>query len=261
MPKCVSDKQLLANRRNARHSTGPRTPQGKARASRNPLKHGLLAKDLLQTADTAEDRAEFDAILDDLLTEFQPRGLVEEALVERVATAYWRLRRAQRFEFGAIRASQPPDSTAERLQNARAAVARAEQQLAGLRRAAELFAKPDDQLTPDEQAEILLAHPFAQGIDELFGVSPLPYLREQLPQCLAQHQQHLDDCRAQLRAAQEQAAQAAPPRPLLASLPGPASVLSLVRYENMLDRQIHRALSELRRRKVPQRGTTRKKSC
>lgn len=37
----VSDKQLAANRRNAKRSTGPRTPAGKSTASRNALRHGL----------------------------------------------------------------------------------------------------------------------------------------------------------------------------------------------------------------------------
>jgi hypothetical protein len=36
-----SDKQIEANRRNARKSTGPRTAAGKARASRNSRKHAL----------------------------------------------------------------------------------------------------------------------------------------------------------------------------------------------------------------------------
>jgi len=36
--------QILANRRNARRSTGPRSPEGKALVARNPIKHGLLAR-------------------------------------------------------------------------------------------------------------------------------------------------------------------------------------------------------------------------
>jgi len=39
----TTDKQTAANRRNAQESTGPITPVGKAKASRNSLKHGLLA--------------------------------------------------------------------------------------------------------------------------------------------------------------------------------------------------------------------------
>jgi hypothetical protein len=37
----ASQKQIEANRRNARKSTGPRSASGKKRASRNALKHGL----------------------------------------------------------------------------------------------------------------------------------------------------------------------------------------------------------------------------
>jgi hypothetical protein len=37
----TTQRQIAANRANARKSTGPRTEQGKARASRNALSHGL----------------------------------------------------------------------------------------------------------------------------------------------------------------------------------------------------------------------------
>ena len=39
----TSDSQAAANRANAKKSTGPRTRGGKARASRNALRHGLWA--------------------------------------------------------------------------------------------------------------------------------------------------------------------------------------------------------------------------
>ncbi|MHC4445109.1 MAG: hypothetical protein ACYTA5_21125 [Planctomycetota bacterium] len=43
----ISEKQLQANRQNAKKSTGPKTPEGKARSSQNALKHGLLARQIL----------------------------------------------------------------------------------------------------------------------------------------------------------------------------------------------------------------------
>jgi hypothetical protein len=40
-PKVTSAKKVAANRRNARKSTGPKTANGKHRASRNAMRHGL----------------------------------------------------------------------------------------------------------------------------------------------------------------------------------------------------------------------------
>jgi hypothetical protein len=40
----ISQRKLIANRLNAQKSTGPKTPLGKFRSSRNGLKHGLYSK-------------------------------------------------------------------------------------------------------------------------------------------------------------------------------------------------------------------------
>ncbi|MBM5786978.1 MAG: hypothetical protein FJ373_03975, partial [Pelagibacterales bacterium] len=40
----VSIKRIEANRRNAKHSTGPKTATGKFKSSRNSIKHGLQAR-------------------------------------------------------------------------------------------------------------------------------------------------------------------------------------------------------------------------
>lgn len=99
-----TDKQIAANRRNAALSTGPRTESGKAIACRNSLKHGLLAKEIvIDAGEGAESQDEFNAVLLDLQAQFDPQGPLEEMLVEKIAVAYWRLRRAHRYEVGLIR--------------------------------------------------------------------------------------------------------------------------------------------------------------
>lgn len=100
----VSEKQLAANRQNALKSTGPQTAQGKEIASRNSLKHGLLAKNAVITeGEGAEDQQAFDALLADFIGEFNPVGSLEEMLVEKIAVCYWRMSRANRYEVGVLR--------------------------------------------------------------------------------------------------------------------------------------------------------------
>lgn len=102
----IANKQIAANRKNALKSTGPKTKQGKAITSRNSLKHGLLAKEIVITAgEGAESQDQFYALLADLKEHFDPQGALEEILVEKIAASYWRLRRAHRFEVGLIRSN------------------------------------------------------------------------------------------------------------------------------------------------------------
>src|SRR5580658_6503355 len=91
----ISEKQIEANRRNAQHSTGPRTAEGKAQSSRNNLRHGLTGQiSLLPT----EDRAAHDAFCNELIGGFQPETPMERQLAQSVAEDSWRLNRACAIE-------------------------------------------------------------------------------------------------------------------------------------------------------------------
>jgi hypothetical protein len=51
----ISDKQQEANRQNAQHSTGPKTPEGKAAVRFNALTWSLRARSLMINADDPAD--------------------------------------------------------------------------------------------------------------------------------------------------------------------------------------------------------------
>jgi hypothetical protein len=82
--------QITANRRNAKKSTGPCTPEGKAAASQNSIKHGLFAR---QTLIDSENEADFDLYHDQLLSELTPESPMESMLAERIVVLSWRLKR------------------------------------------------------------------------------------------------------------------------------------------------------------------------
>ncbi len=91
----ASEKQRLANRRNAQRSTGPRTPAGKAASSRNALRHGLRARATLLPG---ENRRAFRRLFRAFLAEYRPSGPLQEFLVEQLTIAYWKLSRLTRIE-------------------------------------------------------------------------------------------------------------------------------------------------------------------
>ena len=74
--------QIEANRRNARLSTGPRSPDGKRISRMNALKHGLTAQQVTLFDESVDD---FQAFQAKLVTALQPKGAVELHLAERVA--------------------------------------------------------------------------------------------------------------------------------------------------------------------------------
>ena len=92
----VSNARAAASRQNGARSRGPSTPEGKARAAQNALKHGLRAQKYLVLPD--EDAAEFEVLEAALVEELAPVGTLQTVLARRVAVAAWRLARADRLE-------------------------------------------------------------------------------------------------------------------------------------------------------------------
>ena len=94
----LSEKQLAANRANAARSTGPRTPEGKARSAQNARKHGFTATSFAVVR--AEDIFELADIQADLVSVYQPVNSEELAALERIALARQALLRVSRLEAG-----------------------------------------------------------------------------------------------------------------------------------------------------------------
>jgi hypothetical protein len=79
--------------------TGPRTSEGKAVASRNALKHGLLSRVPVLPD---EDEGLFLALKARFHQALRPQGELGFLLVERVVVAAWRLRRLEQVEAGIL---------------------------------------------------------------------------------------------------------------------------------------------------------------
>ncbi len=84
-----------ASAANCAHSAGPRTPEGKARSSRNATCHAILARSLTLEGEVEE---EFIELLDIYKQRFRPLDEVEERAIETMVNAEWRRRRLWTFE-------------------------------------------------------------------------------------------------------------------------------------------------------------------
>ncbi len=91
----ATERQIAANRLNAQRCTGPKTPEGKASASRNSVTHGLTSHSGLLPGEKLEDFSDLRARV---FTELAPDTAIEIELAERIASLLWRLRRVPAFE-------------------------------------------------------------------------------------------------------------------------------------------------------------------
>jgi len=91
----ATERQIEANKLNSQKSTGPKSPEGKAKSSLNRLSHGLASS---ATIVPGEDPGEFKALLNDLTGEHQPASATEQILVEQMAINQWLSMRAFRLQ-------------------------------------------------------------------------------------------------------------------------------------------------------------------
>ena len=90
----VSEKQLLANRENAKLG-GVKTEAGKEVVRLNAVTHGLLTKEALLAG---EDGSLLTSLTEGYMAELKPETEMEVLLVERIVSSIWRLRRVLRVE-------------------------------------------------------------------------------------------------------------------------------------------------------------------
>ena len=76
----ATNKQINANKKNALLSKGPKTDLGKLNSSKNSLKHGLTAKQLV----IGENLKEFEQYRDQMIEALKPVGILQEQLVFKI---------------------------------------------------------------------------------------------------------------------------------------------------------------------------------
>jgi hypothetical protein len=91
----ISDRNHEANRQNAQHSTGPKTPEGKAAIRFNALTYGLRTR---ATILERENAADYSQLWDELDADWQPQNRTERCYLETMVTSQWLLARTAESE-------------------------------------------------------------------------------------------------------------------------------------------------------------------
>ena len=107
--------RFIINKKNARHSTGPKTEAGKQKSSLNALRHGLTGQIVVMPT---EDLQAYQLHLKSFTEEYNPQGATEANLVQALADCSWRLNRVAALEtnlltLGVIQASPITDAPSQ----------------------------------------------------------------------------------------------------------------------------------------------------
>jgi len=86
----ASDKQIAANRKNARLG-GPKTLEGKTITRLNALRHGLTAEEVIIPG---EDPELFTMMKNDIYAELNPQTVLQRVQADEIVVGAWRQRRS-----------------------------------------------------------------------------------------------------------------------------------------------------------------------
>jgi hypothetical protein len=106
----TTTKQLLANRRNAKKSTGPKTLGGKLMSSKNAITYGIFSTSPLLPGESKE---EFEALKQGVAEIYPPIDMMAVSMVERIALAILRQQRLRRAEAAKLKISMTPEVLAK----------------------------------------------------------------------------------------------------------------------------------------------------
>jgi hypothetical protein len=256
----TSQERLIANRANALKSTGPKTPEGKAASKMNAVKHGILSREVLVSR---EDHQELTALQEWFQEDLQPVGPMEVMLVDQIVATHWRLRRLLAAESGEI----------QREANMRQASARSsalppdlEDTAAGCKLLQTylsdtlLAVEQDGELTQESvshfscrlgalsstvKRELMELH-FDQSLLKAHSDAEEAPQREKRKQSTVKFlQRNLSRLAEREADCQKKEAEVKAP-PIVGVLPGAEAMDKFIRYESMLNRQLFRAMKELR---------------
>ncbi|MFN3321884.1 MAG: hypothetical protein ACK5AZ_00185 [Bryobacteraceae bacterium] len=86
---------MPAHNNNAPNKRGPRTPEGRQRSSRNAIRHGLTAAQVVLDYESPE---QYEALKQAVFAELQPETEIERQLTADLVNHRWRLDRIVRIE-------------------------------------------------------------------------------------------------------------------------------------------------------------------
>jgi hypothetical protein len=102
-PKKVTEKKVVANRKNAKNSTGPRTERGKDMAKFNAVVSGLFARHIVIPLIDDAEVSDYATLVTNLFNDLRPQSTLEEFFVLEIAKATWKIRRADLAENASAR--------------------------------------------------------------------------------------------------------------------------------------------------------------
>ncbi|MBT3510643.1 MAG: hypothetical protein HN472_13980 [Nitrospina sp.] len=93
-----SDKQVAANRKNAKLSTGPRSKKGKEISSGNSWKHGVSQQVFSMGTTNPEELSSYNLIYEGLVRAWDPQEMDEVLCIKNIAQGHIKLQRLHRYE-------------------------------------------------------------------------------------------------------------------------------------------------------------------